>query len=320
MSEHRVAVDKRIKRRIVSVDQASLDDSLPTAFLQHIKSLSLVDMYMQQRGDETPLNHSGSLSVSSSSIPQQNEEILNRKYVFWKDTSEPATMAPTPQKANEPLAVSLSPVCQPNTVTQREITFAVVETVKECDYHTEAPPRIPDEENTVILPTLQYCLLTGTKFEGTYYAFLMSHTVPGKKKDTNIGVSRNPIFSVIAHNNQARQNDDPNATVYSFPIIYDKDTASAAPHWRLNTVLGPFFTKHAAENCCHEWVKETRGTVSKENKAPKLARAYGCNLYTSQIPLKVPIERQLVENNAPLQYIRACQSIKHECREVLSNK
>lgn len=203
------------------------------------------------------------------------------------------------------------------------ITYGIVRTTGTT---INEPRAYPNKENTVVLSQLHHSVLTGRRFVGTYYAFLMSHTLTGKKKDTNIGVSKNPVFSVIAHNNQAKVTtpDGISATstgdVYSFPVIYDKDTASAAPFWRLNTVLGPFFTKHAAEECCHEWVKKTRGTVSKQQKAPRLARMFDCDLYTTQVSINMPIERYLYENNAPADYIRACQSIKSECRSIVGSE
>lgn len=203
---------------------------------------------------------------------------------------------------------------------RRVVTYTNMVTVEKT---RNEPRAYPNKENTVVLSQLHYSVLTGKRLTGTFYAFLMS-TLNGKKKDTNIGVSKNPLFSVIAHNNQAKLpiNDAPPTSmgdVYSFPVIYDKDTASAAPFWRLNTVLGPFYTKHAAEECCHEWVRKTRGTVSKQLKAPRLARMFNCDIYSSQVSINMPIERYLYENNAPVDYIRACQSIKSECRSIVSS-
>lgn len=309
MSEYRVAATEISRHHVTSLSEKERDE-LPAIFLQQLEKINLIDKYMPDYRHQQlkTSNNSG-----SSSLPQQNEEVLNRKYVFWKDNGrqqqqEKENIA-TQTNLQRPLE---SPQSTPAATTQCEFTYLSVVKIDE----NEKVGKSPDNENTVALSTMHYCLLNESKFEGTYYAFLMT-TLVGKKKDTNIGVSRNPIFSVIAHNNQARQNNDPNADVYSFPVIYDKDTACAAPHWRLNTILGPFFTKRAAENCCHAWVDGTRGIVSKENRAFDLALENEYTMYSHKIQIKEPIVRYLYENNAPISYIKASHDIKNQCKSTI---
>ena len=180
---------------------------------------------------------------------------------------------------------------------------------------------VPNKLNTVVISALHHAVLTNTTFRGVYYAFLMSHSLKGKKKSTNVGVSKNPIFSVIAHNNQAYVNRAANRTLSkeAFPVIYDKDTASAAPHWKLDQVVGTFISKREAIECCHQWVKKTRGTDSKRERGPKLARYYDTTLYSSQI--KSPersLESQLVRINAPVEYIVASHVMKNACTRFVT--
>lgn len=179
---------------------------------------------------------------------------------------------------------------------------------------------VPTKRNTVTLSALHHAVLTNTTFRGVYYAFLMSHALKGKKKNTNVGASKNPIFSVIAHNNQAFVNRPANRHLSkaAFPVIYDKDTASAAPHWKLDRVIGPFIRKEEAIECCHGWVKKTRGTDSKHKRAPELTTHYATNLYSSQVPLRQPLEKHLLQVNAPLEYIVATHVMKTHCTAVVN--
>ncbi len=181
------------------------------------------------------------------------------------------------------------------------------------------PDAVPDASNTVSLSALHYSVMTNTAFRGVYWAFLMSHNLKGKKKDTNIGVSKNPIFSVMAPTNQALIGRGDNAKLPRavFPGSYDKDTASAAPHWKLDTAVGTFYTRKEAIGCCHRWVRKTRGTVSKRERAPELAEDYDNSLYSSQIPINTPLESRLFQLNAPFEYIAESHAIKQQCTHVV---
>lgn len=327
MGEYRVAVDVAIGRRVIVSKK-----SIPF-FARQDQVSSLFEKYMPYyttKKKET-MNERQSLTQSSETPKPVNEELINKRYVFWReDAALSSTTIIKKEEEDEERTGADESVkdCERTDIVtmddkeevlspllEREITYLHVETTKRSVCSLQPP----DDTNTISLSALCYSVLAGKRFNGTYYAFLMS-TNYGKKKDTNIGVSRYPIFSVIAHNNQARLNvpgvssDD----VRLFPVIYDKDTASAAPYWRLDTVLGPFFTKRAAENCCHKWVKKTRGTTSKQNKAFELVEELQCEIYSTRIPIDVPFERYLIDNNAPLSYIKACQTIKHESHFIVS--
>lgn len=134
-------------------------------------------------------------------------------------------------------------------------------------------------------------------FPGTYFAFLMSHSLKNKKKDTNIGFSKNPIHSLYLHNGQH---------------IVNKNTSSAAPHWILDIILGPFSTERQAMDCCNEWVSKTRGRESKRLKAYTLYKKYGVNLYSHQVKLNEPYDQFLFNINAPLNYIKKTRELLHK--------
>jgi hypothetical protein len=144
-----------------------------------------------------------------------------------------------------------------------------------------------------------YCVLHNQMFPGAYYAFLMSHDLKNKKKDTNIGFSKDPVYSLYLHNEQR---------------IVNKNTSSAAPHWKLDTVLGPFSTARRAELCCDEWVTKTRGKDSKQTKGFVLHKLFSVNLYSCKIKLNEPFDQFLCNINAPKNYIdttRKLYSIKN---------
>lgn len=322
MGEYRVAADVVITRRITDSKNSRHPIFARHDESQGTSSSSLFDKYMphytnKKKGTK---NDHQPLSQSCETPKPVNEALMNKRYMFWRD--DPHSISPI-KKEEEGRGddgiqadVSVENGVEDEDIApllERETTYFNLETIVRRKKRGESP----DDTNTVVLSTLSYSVLTGRRFKGTYYAFLMS-TNYGKKKNTTIGVSRYPIFSVIAHNNQARLNDAHGDNVRLFPVIYDKDTASAAPHWRLDTALGPFFTKRAAENCCHEWVRKTRGTVSKQNKALKLVEALQCEIYSARVPTGMSFERYLVENNAPLAYIKACQSIKRESLSIVS--
>lgn len=202
------------------------------------------------------------------------------------------------------------------TVTRTACYTVVSQMTYDAHLQTD---EVPSKTNTVTLSALHHSVMTNTAFRGVYWAFLMSHNLKGKKKDTNIGVSKNPIFSVMAHNNQALINHGDNARLPRsvFPVIYDKDTASAAPHWKLDTAIGPFLCKQEAIGCCHRWVRKTRGTDSKRSRAPELVELYGNKLYSSQIPINQPLESHLLHLNAPFEYIATTHTTKQQCTRVI---
>lgn len=129
------------------------------------------------------------------------------------------------------------------------------------------------EEDIIVVPKFILCILQNRMYDGIYYTFLMTHSLIGKKTDTNIGYSTNPIYDIYLHNNQ---------------LINDRTTNAAAPFWVLDMVLGPFTSFNKAFVCSKEWVSGTRGKVSKRKKAHFLNNDYDVNLYSSEIRPKKP--------------------------------
>ena len=289
MSQHRVRAEHRIC--YATRDKTHVDlESLPS-FIREALSIDLFEKYLPN----------GAELHAQRVKHQENEQLL-----FWGHNKHKAQ-----ERENNTLTATTPIDDESEKVT---ITCHMIK-VKKLDTAV-----LPAEDNTVELSTLLYCRLTNKKFRGTHYAFLMSHTMSGKKKDTNIGVSRNPIYSVMAHNNQAYINSGGNndGDKSFFPVIFDKDTASAAPNWRLHIALGPFYTKNQAVECCHRWVKKTRGTRSKCDKAPVLARQQLVDMYSSQISIEGSFDDYLRRINAPQHYVDYCERIKDEYRTLIT--
>ncbi len=118
------------------------------------------------------------------------------------------------------------------------------------------------------IDSLQKAELYNIPYQGKYFVFLMSlpHSVPNKT-DSHIGYTTNPITNIY---------------MYNEGFIPDRNTSQAAPHWKLDIVMGPFICLKASYNCAHAWVNGTRGKDSKRAKAEFLASYYNVNIYTYQ--------------------------------------
>lgn len=86
-----------------------------------------------------------------------------------------------------------------------------------------------------------------------HYAFMMMTTLDV----SYIGHSPDPYTNVAEHNTRK---------------FVGRQTATHAPHWRLDTVIGPFATQAAALECATTWLKGVRGVEAKRSKAVILAR------------------------------------------------
>ena len=315
MSQYRVRAN-RVVTFFSQVDEEGLIESLLPPF---IKQILATDLFAKYLPDYEP--RCCNTAIDASTIPVASSSSSSED-LFFIASRHCNTVAPV---STEKKTVVKGHFIQYST---EEANAANVDAVSAdvADTVDAANANAANAGATVVLSSLHYCCMTRQRFRGTYYAFLMSHTMPNKKKDTNIGVSRNPIFSVMAHNNQYYVNQQEEGDKggiphdkYYFPVIFDKDTASAAPNWRLHIVLGPFLTKRTAVECCYKWVKKTRGTRSKCDKAPKLADFYQCHLYSSQIRIKQPFDEYLRERlNAPPHYLESCGAIREEYSKTIA--
>jgi hypothetical protein len=155
-------------------------------------------------------------------------------------------------------------------------------------------PVVPDaavcerESGVMVISGRLLAQLENRVFQGEYYAFLMTHALQGKKTNTHIGHSTNPIMEI--HRRNTRQGSD-------------SSTNACAPHWRAEVFLGPFHCVQKVIRCCVDWVEGTRGKKSKCTKARILARAYNVNIYAHDVPAP-PLGRYLARN-APRAYQEA---------------
>jgi len=145
------------------------------------------------------------------------------------------------------------------------------------------------KKGIILVSELIKSILLDDIFTGIYYVFLMSHSLKGMKKNTNITYGTNPILTLLLHNSNKN---------------YDKETSAAAPFWELDIVMGPFLFLKKAIECCDEWVNGTRGKKSKRNRAINiLSSKYNVPIYSSQIKLPYSLHDYLNHIDAPKQYI-----------------
>lgn len=290
MGEYRVRVDSRVHWSVRKGEVGS--DLSQISSLESVQEALATDLFEKYRMNT---------ARPTRTVERAPACLSGNERFFWRDDTR-----------TQPIKTSLIESRDSGRV-EREVqsVYIQIERVK--------PSAEEAGRASLAVDKLQYCQLTGKPFDGLYYAFLMSHPLLGMKKDTNIGISKNPIQSVIAHNNQAelipgsggRRGDVPvSGGAAPQPLIIDKDTASAAPHWILDTALGPFFTQRRAIECCQEWLRRTRGISSKRKKAYVLAKRYQCQLYSSRLPIQKPLMNYLSETKAPPIYLESCRQIK----------
>ncbi len=160
-------------------------------------------------------------------------------------------------------------------------------------------PAVPDaavcerESGVMVISGRLLAQLENRVFHGDYYAFLMTHALQGKKTNTHIGHSTNPIMEI--HRRNTRQGSD-------------SSTNACAPHWRAEVFMGPFHCLQKVIRCCEDWVDGTRGKKSKCAKARILARIYNVQIYAHDVPAP-PLGRYLARN-APRAYQEAYKRLQ----------
>lgn len=181
-------------------------------------------------------------------------------------------------------------VSTPTNCTQ--ITFTSQETSRTLSSSSSSSSSSSEElaaeytESIIEVPKNVMAILQGKPFTGVYYAYLMTHSLYGKKTSAHVGYSTNPMYDVYLHNTLA---------------FNDRTTSAAAPHWILDMVLGAFLSVELAIECTKEWVSHTRGKESKRKKAYFLSRIYKVPLYSAAVKPSVTL-REYLTVNAPPKY------------------
>lgn len=142
-------------------------------------------------------------------------------------------------------------------------------------------------QGIIVVPKTIMAVLEDKLYKGNQYTFLITHPLHGKKTSAHVGHSTNPALDVYLHNHLKTN---------------DRTTSAAAPHWRLDMVMGPFLSHEQATECSKEWVNNTRGMDSKRKRALLLSRMYGVPLYSASAKPKVPVKEYL-RKVAPPKYM-----------------
>jgi hypothetical protein len=134
-----------------------------------------------------------------------------------------------------------------------------------------------ESENQLSLTRLEYTQMKCELFEGDYYTFLMTHNV-SSKTDSYVGCTKNPLKEIYLHN--AKKTGD-------------RTTAEAAPYWKPDIIMGPFFCRIESIECGLALVNHSRGKKQKRLKAKELGQAYNVNVYDREERLNCSFEEYL---------------------------
>lgn len=149
------------------------------------------------------------------------------------------------------------------------------------------------ESGITVIDKKSYCLLSNQRYNGSYYVLLMTHPLNGKKSNTNISYSTDPIHEIFLHNNL---------------LANDRGTSVAAPFWGADAILGPFCSLGKTVSCSKELVDNTRGITSKRNKTIELHETNNVNLYLSRVHDIVPY-KEFIRDVTPPNYIKAYRDL-----------
>ena len=91
-----------------------------------------------------------------------------------------------------------------------------------------------------------------------FFSFMMVNFMANQKINTFIGECYDP-FSKVVYHNEGRAGTS-------------KTTRSAAPHWKLNMIIGEFRTEKEAQDFSKDWRVKSRGILSRRGRGKDLAR------------------------------------------------
>lgn len=210
-----------------------------------------------------PLDSRGTFSsrtIPLESLPPHLKESIEQLDITSYYQSGLTAIYGSKEKIPEPVTVK----------SEAYLLFSDNIVVRDVD-ENEAGVEEEDEMKEMIEVSISelVCLYGGHE-DGQWYTYLAS--LPDcivNKTDSYIGYTTNPLADIHLHN----------AKLLPTP---DRDTGSAAPHWMLDIVLGPFLCEELAKQCGKLWVIKTRGKKSKRNRASILAGFFNVPLYTFQ--------------------------------------
>ena len=160
---------------------------------------------------------------------------------------------------------------------------------------------VPHGREAPVVPRYLRCLAAKEPYGGEYFSYLMTTGIKNRKKDTFIGVARNPWHQLYLHNSG-------NAKCRS--------TLCGAPGWYLVAMLGPFFLSQAAEECARVWTISGRGVDSKLRKARAIAVSFDVKLFSEDVA-SCETPNSFLSRHAPRS---AKRSYVNLCRRVVRRR
>jgi hypothetical protein len=156
---------------------------------------------------------------------------------------------------------------------------------RRCTTYASSPPTEEEaEEAEAELSAQHVATLHGESYAGEHFVYLMTHSVPAKIHSF-VGFTTNPLTELFLHNRRRS---------------VDRNTCSAAPHWELDIVLGPFVCRELAIDCGHALVTQTRGKEKRREKAPVLSHDYNAGIYTYRVKSDERLETLLARHAPPV--------------------
>lgn len=136
---------------------------------------------------------------------------------------------------------------------------------------------------------------------GEYFCYLAVHPNSDRKKNTFLGVTKDPLLDLYRHNHaDAFYIPRGNGRAALRPAGLantTKGTHAAAPYWSMASALGPFVSKAHAQTGSLIWSDHTRGDPSKNRKARVVADIFDIRYYGRDVPIETEaIVRHLQEN------------------------
>jgi hypothetical protein len=133
---------------------------------------------------------------------------------------------------------------------------------------------------------------------GELFCYMAVHPNSDRKKNTYLGVSKDPITDLYMHNHSdafevMRKGREPLRTAYV--ALGTKTTHAAAPYWSMNNMFGPLLTRPCASMAREEWGLRTRGDESKTRRARIVAKRYDAAYFGQDVPLPRDSVRSLIE-------------------------
>jgi hypothetical protein len=185
-------------------------------------------------------------------------------------------------------------VCNEERVSTASSTTCVTELI--CEEFSEN-----DEPVYVFLPDDIERNARRRPIRGEYFCYLAVHPNSDRKKNTFLGITKDPLLDLYRHNHtDAFYIPRDHGRVALRPLGLanaTKGTHAAAPYWSMASALGPFVSKAHAQMASLIWSDHTRGDPSKNRKARVVADLFDICYYGRDVAIETDAVVRYLRNN-----------------------